>query len=262
MTQEELNAVLAAHKLWMKSDGANGVYANLRRADLHGANLSGADLRCADLRDAALYGADLTDADLRCAVLRGAALGRAELLYADLRDTDLRDTDLIDAALGGADLRDADLHGADLRGADLRSAKLSGADLSGASLGGADLRRADLSGAKGLLLAADYMCAHFERTPDGYIAYKIFGDEYEAPESWKIEKGNVITENVNFDRTSECGCGISVAPLEWVEGNCGRKKRDIWKVLIRWEWLCGVCVPYNTDGEIRCERVELVEVVK
>lgn len=262
MTQEKLNEILAAHKLWMDTDGANGVYANLRGADLHGAALIGDDLRCADLRGAALYGADLTDADLRCANLRGAALGRAELLYADLRSATLSDTDLIDAALGGADLRDADLHGADLRGADLRSAKLSGADLSGANLRGADLRRAELSGAKGLLSAADYMGAHFERTPDGYIAYKIFGGECAVPESWRVENGSVITENVNSNRTDECGCGINVAPLEWVKENSGRETRDIWRVLIRWEWLCGVCVPYNTDGEIRCERVELVEVVK
>lgn len=251
MTQEKLNEILAAHKLWMDTDGANGVYANLRGADLHGANLSGADLRCADLRGAALYGADLIDADLRCANLRGAALGGADLIYADLRDTDLRDTDLHDAALGGADLRDADL----------RDAYLRGADLSGASLGGADLRRADLSGAKGLLLAADYMCAHFERTPDGYIAYKIFDGEYAVPESWKLESGSVITENVNFNRTTECGCGINVAPLEWEKRNHDHETHDIWKVLIRWEWLCGVCVPYNTTGKIRCERVELVEKV-
>lgn len=261
MTQEKLNEILAAHKLWMDNDGANGVYANLRGADLHGANLSGADLRCADLRGAALYGADLIDADLRCANLRGAALGCAELLYADLRSANLRDTDLIDAALGGADLRDADLHGAYLSRADLRSAKLSGADLSGASLGGADLRRADLSGAKGLTSAVKYMAEHFESTSGGYIAYKIFGDEHTVPERWRLENGSVITENVDFNRTSERGCGINVAPLEWVKENSGRETRDIWKVLIRWEWLCGVCVPYNTDGEIRCERVELVEKV-
>ena len=136
------------------------------------------------------------------------------------------------------------------------------ADLSDADLRCADLRDANLSCAEGLLSAVNYMEAHFERTSDGYIAYKIFSGEYAVPESWKIEKGSVITENVNFNRTNECGCGINVAPLEWVKKNYGHKNRDIWKVLIRWEWLCGVCVPYNTDGKIRCERVELVEVVK
>ena len=38
--------------------------------------------------------------------------------------------------------------------------------------------------------------------------------------------------------------------------------KKIWKLLIRWEWLPGVVVPYNTDGKIRCERAELVEVVE
>nr|DAP22372.1 MAG TPA: pentapeptide repeat protein [Bacteriophage sp.] len=125
--------------------------------------------------------------------------------------------------------------------ADLSGANLRGADLIGANLRGADLIGADLSGADGLLSAVNFMKAHFERTPEGYIAYKMFSCEYTAPKSWKIEPGSVITENVNFNRTNECGCGINVAPLEWVRRNYGHKKLDIWKVLIRWEWLCGVC---------------------
>ncbi len=66
-------------------------------------------------------------------------------------------------------------------------------------------------------------------------------------------------ENVNFCRADNCGCGINVAPLEWVQREYPNK--PIWRVLIRWEWIAGVCVPYNTDGKIRCERVELLEVV-
>ena len=178
--------------------------------------------------------------------LSGADLSRAGLRYANLRY---------------ADLSGADLSGADLSRASLRYANLSGADLSGADLGGADLRYANLSGAEGLLSAIDYMDAHFERTSDGYIAYKIFGGMYAVPESWKVENGSVLTENVNFNRTNVCGCGINVAPLEWEKRNHDHETHDIWKVLIRWEWLCGVCVPYNTTGKIRCERVELVEKV-
>ena len=153
-----------------------------------------------------------------------------------------------------ANLLRADLSGADLRGADLR-----GADLSEANLSGANLSEANLSGATGLLPAVNFLEAHFERTEAGYIAYKTFNAIYTAPAAWGIKGGAVISENVNFDRCTECGCGINVAPLEWV------KRRyvhvPIWKVLIRWEWLCGVCVPYMSDGKIRCERVELLEEV-
>ena len=105
----------------------------------------------------------------------------------------------------------------------------------------------------------NFLEAHFERTDAGYIAYKTFNATYAAPAAWEIKKGAVISENVNFDRCTECGCGINVAPLEWVKGRYGNA--PIWKVLIRWEWLCGVCVPYMSDGKIRCERVELLEVV-
>ena len=152
----------------------------------------------------------------------------------------------------------ANLSYANLRSADLRSANLSSADLRSADLSSANLRSADLSQSKGLLSTVNYLEAHFERTVDGYVAYKTFGGQRTPPKSWKIEKGSVIEEVVNFDRCTECSSGINVAPLDWVKKNYNG---DIWKILIRWEWLCGVCVPYMTDGKIRCERVELIEIV-
>ena len=206
--------------------------------------LSGADLSDADLRRANLSGADLRRANLRRANLR-----RANLRRADLRRADLSDADLSGANLSGADLSDADLRRADLSGADLRRADLSDADLSGANL----------SGSKGLLDAINYMEARFERTDEGYIVYKTFGENYSAPELWKIEPGEIIEETVNCDRTTECGCGINVAPLEWVRRN-GRNQP--YKLLIRWEWLPGVVVPYNTDGKIRCSKAQILEAVK
>ena len=131
-----------------------------------------------------------------------------------------------------------------------------------ANLRGANLSDANLSDADGLLSAIDYLSEHFERTDEGFIAYKIFGGEYNPPEKWVIQSGSIITENVNFDRCRECGCGINVAPLKWVKDYYGYVGDDIWKVLIRFEWLAGVCVPYHTDGKIRCERVQLIEIVK
>ena len=172
---------------------------------------------------------------------------------------DLIGASLIGANLREANLREANLRGANLSGADLNWADLSGANLSGANLSGANLSGANLSEAKGLLSAENYMEAHFERVEAGYIAYKTFGGLYVPPKTWKIEQGAIISEVVNPDRCTTCGSGINVAPLEWV-----RKEYPtgaIWKVLIRWEWLCGVCVPYMTGGKIRCERVELLETV-
>lgn len=97
--------------------------ADLRYADLRGANLHGACLYDADLRDAYLGYADLSDAYLGGANLHGADLGHA----------DLSDANLSDADLSGADLSDADLSDADLSGVDLRYADLSHADLSDAN---------------------------------------------------------------------------------------------------------------------------------
>ncbi len=81
--------------------------ANLRGADLYGADLYDAKLRGADLRGADLYDANLRGANLRGADLRGADLRGANLRGADLYDANLRDADLYDAKLRGADLRGA-----------------------------------------------------------------------------------------------------------------------------------------------------------
>ena len=166
---------------------------------------------------------------------------------------------LSDADLSGADLRRANLSGADLRRADLSGADLSGADLSDANLSDANLSDANLSGSQGLLDAINYMEAHFERTDEGYIVYKSFNENYSAPETWKIESGSIIEETVNCDRTTECGCGINVAPLEWVRKYGSYRP---YKLLIRWEWLPGVVVPYNTDGKIRCSKAQILEAVE
>ena len=78
MTADQLKAVLDAHALWLKGEGAG------QRANLHEADLRGADLRWANLSGANLSGADLSEADLS-----GANLSGADLSWADLREADL-----------------------------------------------------------------------------------------------------------------------------------------------------------------------------
>ena len=253
MTTEKLQEILRKHALWL-NDEPDG-----ERADLSGVNLCRANLYRADLRGTDLRMANLCMADLRGVDLYRADLRRADMYDAKLNDANLNSANMCFAKLNGANLSGAKLNDANLLGTHLLGANLSGANLLGTHLLGANLSGANLSGVDGLLSAVDFMKANFERTENGYIAYKTFGAQYTPPEKWEIKPGSIIEENVNFDRCNDCGCGINVAPIQWVKDNY---KEDVWKVLIRWEWLAGVCVPYNTDGKIRCERVELIEIVK
>jgi hypothetical protein len=119
----------------------------LSRADLRAANLTGADLRNAYLNNADLRGANLDDADFRNACLRdanlsGTQLGGAIFSFADLSGANLTETSHSTADFSASTLKDANLKKANLPGSDFSDANLSGADLTGA-----DLRRANLVGA-------------------------------------------------------------------------------------------------------------------
>ena len=223
-----LQEILESHKRWLANE------EGCERANLSEANLRGADLRGANLRGAYLRDADLREADLRGADLRGANLSEANLR--------------------GANLRGANLSGADLRGAYLREADLREADLRGA-----DLRGADLSQVKGLLNPIDYIKEHFKTTSDGIICYKTFGEHYQSPSNWIISPGSVIEEVVNYLPNCDCASGVNVATLDWAKK---QTSGEIWKCLIRWEWLPGIVVPYNTDGKIRAAMVQLIEKIE
>ena len=77
MDANELKLVLDDHVLWLSNVGG-------KRADLRWADLGGADLRRANLRRADLRWANLSRADLRCANLRWADLGGADLDFSCL----------------------------------------------------------------------------------------------------------------------------------------------------------------------------------
>lgn len=103
-----LDEILAAHRRWAEGEG--GQRADLRLADLCGADLERADLRWANLRGA----------DLREAILRWTDLREADLCWADLHWANLDG-----ANLDGASLERASLEGANLEGADLDGARLN-----------------------------------------------------------------------------------------------------------------------------------------
>lgn len=221
MEQKELNFILENHKKWLK--GNDGERANLRNA-----NLSGANLNSADLRDANLKGADLRCADLRCANLRGS-----DLEFADLRGADLREANLSNANLNGANLRYADLREANLRCAYLIYTDLRCVDLreaknvpfipyacpdTGAFIGYKkshgyiveleilqDARRCSATGRKCRCDKAKVLSIQYL---DGNIAIiDSVSSEYDSNFIYTV--GEIVEEpNYNEDRWAECSEGI------------------------------------------------------
>ncbi|MEI6598527.1 MAG: pentapeptide repeat-containing protein [bacterium] len=109
MEASELKEILEQHKLWIKTNGAEGKRANLVGANLTGAYLERANLERANLEDVSFINVNLYNANLH---------------GANLRDANLSDADLNCAKLSYADLRGANLRGANLNGPDLSNAIL------------------------------------------------------------------------------------------------------------------------------------------
>lgn len=174
-----------------------------------------------------------------------------------------KQADLSFENLSGTTLNSISLYHIIFKGTNFTNVSFEGATFINAYFEGATFRYVDFSGSKGLLNPIDYLNENFEKTEEGYIVYKTFGKIYNAPDNWKIEPNSIIEEEVDYNRCDECGCGINVATKKWVEkDNIDTLiKRAVWKLLIKWEWLPTVVVPYNTDGKIRCGKAMLLEVV-
>ncbi|MEF2073951.1 pentapeptide repeat-containing protein [Consotaella aegiceratis] len=125
--------------------------AELREADLRGAQLFDAWLAGAELQEASLDWADLQGATVSLAFFQGASLYGAKLQGAFLKRAHLEASDLTGAVLHGAVLAEthlegAKLHNAQLQGGDLARAQMQGADLSDVQLQGANLVAAEFRG--------------------------------------------------------------------------------------------------------------------
>ncbi|PKK83255.1 MAG: hypothetical protein CVT49_09630 [candidate division Zixibacteria bacterium HGW-Zixibacteria-1] len=149
ISDEELNQVLEAHKLWLLPGDKEGVradlsYVNLAQRDLNGINLTDAILQGCQLEGAKLAGANLTKAlcagaNFGGALMHLAFLANASLLASDLRGAHLFRADLSSAILSNAKIQDAKCNNANFSNADLNSADVDGAIFDKANLQNANL---------------------------------------------------------------------------------------------------------------------------
>ena len=205
---------------------------------------------------------DFESADFGETNFKDCHLGDSNLKFADFRKANLYRVNLHECGLSWAKFICAYLERVYFYGGSLQYTFFSGV---GKNIGfvNTDLRGTNFSGSNGITMSPiEYLEDNFKKTTKGYIVYKAIGQCYQPNPDWVIKPGKILKEAVNPDRTIECGCGVNVATYEWVKDACDAIDFDIWECLIKWEWLPGVVVPYDTDGKIRSERVQLLRIIE
>jgi hypothetical protein len=86
LSSDEIERMLAEHRLYLETEYHQGHRANFASADLSGRDFSGRDLRGIQMDRAMLRGADFSGANLRGANLIGAIAEQARFDHADLFD--------------------------------------------------------------------------------------------------------------------------------------------------------------------------------
>ena len=206
------------------------------------------------------------DAQLSAVNFEMMTLSKSDMRYANLENANLKNAQLSKTCLSNANLRFANLKNANLRGANLEFANLEfavldGADLEGAMLEGINLRQTRMYGTKGLPSAEKFL-SEFEKTSEGIVVWKRIGNatHHMFSKRWGIKAGTVLEETVNPDRGTSFGAGVQFETRKWAQENYN--EADLWKCLIRWDWLSDVVIPFGTDGRARAHKLELVEMVK
>src|SRR6516165_2861987 len=144
LQSDEVERILAGHRLYLETEYHRGHRANFSSTDLTGQDFSGLNLRGVKMDRAVLRGANFAGAHLQSANLIGAILQEARFDRADLSR----------ARLSGANLVSANLEDACLAKAEMEFALMANAVLQGACLGEADISRSPRnSGARRVIIA-------------------------------------------------------------------------------------------------------------
>jgi hypothetical protein len=123
MTQEELNVIIAEHKLWL--DGVGGKRANLQNMDISNLNMSWADMSRANMSRANMSRANMSRAALFGADFSCTDISRANLYAADLINANLSDASVVGANCAEANMQSVNFVGADLWGVNFFNAALT-----------------------------------------------------------------------------------------------------------------------------------------
>src|SRR5215471_3003188 len=141
LSRDEIEQMLASHRLYLETGYHEGHRANFASADLTGRDFSRLNLRGVKMDRAVLRGTDFTGTDLRGANLIGAIAEQARFDRADLSRARLSGANLVSASFEKARLGRAEMEFALMANVILRGAYLGKVDMSGAQLDSSSANR-------------------------------------------------------------------------------------------------------------------------
>src|SRR5882762_3456721 len=109
LPRDEIEQMLAAHRLYLETEYHQGHRANFASADLSGQDFSGLNLRGIKMDRAVLRGADFRGANLQSANMIGAILQEGHFDRADLSQARLSGANLVSASLENTRLVKAEM---------------------------------------------------------------------------------------------------------------------------------------------------------
>lgn len=279
MTQKEFEELAKNHSKWVWSNGKEGKRLELENEDLSklefgrgyyfkeatffNCNFSGMTLRgcffsgCrfinCNFNNTAIYYCTFSKADFSNVSFEDATIYSSRFDFSRFLDFNAEGSRIIDCEFDKAEMLQVNFKNSVLRDSNFFDANIDEINV----------YNADLSGVK-LASPIDYIKEQLEpSTVGGYYGYKLFNFYRKAPSYWSLKKNQIISESVNYDRSLTSGSGIHIGNLDFIKRmiklNPEAKEQKIWKVYIAPEWLPGVVVPFNSDGDIRCERCQLIE---
>lgn len=181
----------------------------------------------------------------------------------DLTNLDLSNTNLQYAFFEDCRLNNVNLTNTNLSRVILHTCDLTGAKIRGTNLEDTEFYKTDITKAVGLSSTKAAMDKFFGNDGSGYIVYKVFNMYYPPDPNWIIAPGSIIDDPLfNNDRTKRCGRGIDCGTMNYI-----RKKISgewtVWKCRIPNELVRDsmVCVPYSSSGDLRCRKLELLNII-
>ncbi|MFA5572154.1 MAG: pentapeptide repeat-containing protein [Candidatus Bathyarchaeia archaeon] len=137
MTQDELNVIIAEHKLWLSNTGgkrADLVNVNLIGLNMSGANMSEANMSRANMSRANMSGANMSEANMSRANMFGANMSRANMFGANMSGANMSEANMFGANMSRANMSGANMSGVNMSEADIFGVNLHGAILTGTCL--------------------------------------------------------------------------------------------------------------------------------